>query len=174
MTVTSPRLFSRTASEEITHPSNSAAHLSQHVLTTCLICTSFRAAAAALVRKHLPRFTRLLHRYSVREPTDGYHGYPHRYVRSMSSMRLVTFSSSLLFSLFYSFYSLAYVESWLKEAQPNSGSGPSGPPGPPAPSPLSIPTPSDLLPSHRPASEAWDRLRPFARCRRKTVPIWEK
>lgn len=89
MIVTSPRLFSRTASEEITHPSNSAAHLSLHVLTTCLICTSFHAAAAALVRKHLPRFTRLLHRYSVREPTDGYHGYPPRYVRSISSMNIL-------------------------------------------------------------------------------------
>lgn len=53
---------------------------------------------------------------------------------------------------------LAYVESWLKEAQPNRGPGPFGPPGPPAPSPISIPIPSDLLPSLQPGLEAWDRL----------------
>lgn len=69
---------------------------------------------------------------------------------------------------------LAYVESWLNEAQPNSGHCPSGPPGPPAPSPLSIPIPSDLLPSLHPGLEAWDRLHLFARCRRNTAPIWEK
>lgn len=69
---------------------------------------------------------------------------------------------------------LAYVESWLKEAQPKRIPGPSGPPGPPAPSPISIPIPSDLLPPLRPGLEAWDRLHLFARCRRKTAPIWEK
>lgn len=69
---------------------------------------------------------------------------------------------------------LSYVESWLNEAQPNSGPRPSGPPGPPAPSPLSIPIPSDLLSSLHPGLEAWDRLHLFARCRRNTAPIWEK
>lgn len=34
--------------------------------------------------------------------------------------------------------------------------------------------PPALPPSPRPGSEAWDRLHLFARCRRKTDPMWKK
>lgn len=74
--------------------------------------------------KHLPRFTRLLHRDSVREPTDGYHGYPHRYVRSMSSMNIliVTTITIIFFFLLLLFAGLrgVLVEGSAAELRPRS------------------------------------------------------